>query len=141
MFTGKCCDCIDGEITCKSRCKAGESERHSVSAWQARRGTFTCQGMPFVICHLPSATSACLITSFILTLTLHINLNGSRRTAIRAANTHSRHSQLHSRHGWSPLPQLFVWLEPYRSAWPRTLPGVSRREERPEKQKTRLDYR
>lgn len=117
-------------------------EKVNVIRCQLGRHGWNIHVSEHAIYHLPSTTSACPLASFTLILiTLHINLNGSRRTALRATNTHSRHSQLHSRHGWSPLPQLFVWLEPYRSAWPGKLPGVSRREERPEEQRTRLDYR
>ena len=72
--------------------------------------------------HLPSTTSDFLIITSFASLThissFHINLNGSRRAAIRAAITHSRRSQLRNRHCGRPLPQLFMWLEPHRSPRP-----------------------
>ena len=113
-----------------ARCKAGESERHLVSAWQARLEHSRVKG----ICHQQHFHLDFLIV-FIQTLLFlkYTKTNGSRRTAIRAASIDSCHSQLHCRHGWRPLPQLFVWPEPHRSTWPRTLSGIGRREERAEK--------
>jgi hypothetical protein len=124
-FTGRGCDCIDREITCKMQVEPGESERHLVSAWQARLEHSRVKA--FAINNICNSNNyLTYFTSFTHLASLHIDPNGSRRTAIRAAITHSRRSQLCSRHCRRPLSQLFVRPEPYRSTWLGAFPGVDR---------------
>jgi hypothetical protein len=107
------CDGIDREITCKLR-DAG-LEKVNVIRCQLGRHAWNIH----VSRHLPSTTSGFLFPFIDIHISpSHIDLNVSSRTAIRAAITHSRHPQLRSRHCRRPLPQLFIWPEPNRSAWP-----------------------